>query len=226
MQAGANLRSQSRANVFLSASMVVGTASLPVRVRNLSARGAFIDGGSLPPPGEAVRLVRGSLSADGEIAWAADGHAGVRFAGEIDVAEWVKRVGHVGQQRVDEAVVSIRRNEAPAPVRPLPSLDWIAAELEFHLRAPRGLVRADGRARRGAGSPRFPRSNPPANIEIRLSVSPHRLAVPTTQSGCPPGRGSGRSGRCRDGPSPCPSAPRFPRSSVARSIAPGRAPAG
>ena len=130
MQAGANLRSQSRANVFLSASMVVGTASLPVRVRNLSARGAFIDGGSLPPPGEAVRLVRGSLSADGEIAWAADGHAGVRFAGEIDVAEWVKRVGHVGQQRVDEAVVSIRRNEAPAPVWPLPSLDWIAAVLD------------------------------------------------------------------------------------------------
>ena len=110
--------------------MVVGTASLPVRVRNLSTRGAFIDGGSLPPPGATIRLVRGSLSADGEIAWAGDGHAGVRFDAEIDVAAWVKRVGHAAQQRVDEAVVSIRRNEAPAPVRPLPSLDWIAAELD------------------------------------------------------------------------------------------------
>ena len=76
VQAEANLRSQGRANVFLSAAIVVGASSVPVRVRNLSTRGAFVDGNSLPSAGASFRLVRGQLSADGEVAWAAHGHAG------------------------------------------------------------------------------------------------------------------------------------------------------
>ena len=68
VQAEANLRSQGRANVFLSAAIVVGASSVPVRVRNLSTRGAFVDGNSLPSAGASFRLVRGQLSADGEVA--------------------------------------------------------------------------------------------------------------------------------------------------------------
>jgi hypothetical protein len=37
----------------------------------------------------------------------------LRFAGEIDVGEWVKRVGHQDQQRVDEALAALRRNQPP-----------------------------------------------------------------------------------------------------------------
>ena len=92
-------RSHSRSNVFLSAILVAGTTSLPVLVRNLSQRGAFLDGGPFTPVGAKVELVRGNLSVRAEIIWQADGHAGLRFAGEIDVGEWVKRVGHPGQQR-------------------------------------------------------------------------------------------------------------------------------
>jgi hypothetical protein len=106
-------RSHSRANVFLSAVLVAGAASLPVRVRNLSPRGAFLDGGPFPPVGGRVELVRGTLSANAEIIWQASGHAGLRFAGEIDVGEWVKRLGHPGQQRVDDALAAIRRNQPP-----------------------------------------------------------------------------------------------------------------
>jgi hypothetical protein len=108
-------RSQSRSNVFLSASLLSGTAQLPVRVRNMSRYGALLDGGSLPAAGATVRLVRGELSVEGQIAWHRDGQAGLRFAGEIDVSAWVKRVGHSGQQRVDAAIAALRRDGQPPP---------------------------------------------------------------------------------------------------------------
>ena len=125
-------RSHSRSNVFLSAVLVAEAASLPVRVRNLSPRGAFLDGGPLPPVGAQVELVRGHLHAHAEVVWQAGGHAGLRFAGEIDVGEWVRRPGHAGQQRVDDAVAALRRNRPPpagARAEPL-SLRRLSAELD------------------------------------------------------------------------------------------------
>jgi hypothetical protein len=123
-------RSQGRSNVFLSATLIVGAVPLPVRVRNMSRNGALMDGVSLPPQGARVRLVRGELSAEGEIAWQREGHAGIRFTGEVEVGAWVKKIGHVGQQRVDNTIAALRRNE---PVRidgQAPSLARISAELQ------------------------------------------------------------------------------------------------
>lgn len=121
MQPETENRSQGRSNVFLSASLFAGPVPLPVRVRNLSTRGALLDGGSLPPAGTRVRLVRGALNADGQIAWQGHGHAGIRFNTEIDVGQWVTGVGHAGQQRVDQAIAALRRDE-PAPAN-VPAMD-------------------------------------------------------------------------------------------------------
>lgn len=129
MHAQANLRSQARANVFLSATVISESVSHPARVRNLSSRGAFVDGGSLPSAGSKIRLVRGRLGVDGQVAWSAAGHAGLRFDREIDVASWVKRTDHLGQQRVDELLAAVRRREAPAAGAFEPSLAWVSAEL-------------------------------------------------------------------------------------------------
>jgi hypothetical protein len=107
----ANHRSQPRSNVFLDAVLVVGAAPRPVRLRNLSARGALLEGSSLPGEGTRVRVLRGELGAEGEIAWQEQGLAGLRFASEIDVERWVRRVGHSGQQRVDEAVAALRAHQ-------------------------------------------------------------------------------------------------------------------
>lgn len=125
-------RSQGRSNVFLSASLVVGAVPLPVRVRNMSRTGALLDGASLPTVGASVRLVRGELNAEGEIAWQRDRFAGIRFSGEVDVGGWVKKVGHSGQQRVDSAIAALRRNEAiPASAdTQAPSLGQIGADLQ------------------------------------------------------------------------------------------------
>lgn len=84
-------RLETRANVFLSASLVTPSARLPVRIRNLSARGALLDGERLPAAGAAIHLLRGAHRAAGEIAWRQGRLAGVNLVEEIDVAAWVRR---------------------------------------------------------------------------------------------------------------------------------------
>jgi hypothetical protein len=133
LQPEADYRAQGRSNVFLSAVLVAGSAPIAVRVRNLSVGGALLDGASIPPAGEKVRLLRGALTAHGEIAWRSDSQAGVCFTEDIKVAQWVERVGHPGQQRVDDAIAAMRRREplqtdGGDPV--LPSLGTISAELD------------------------------------------------------------------------------------------------
>ena len=132
MQAKTDNRSQNRSNVFLSARLAIGNHFLLVRVRNLSARGALVDGSSLPPAGSKTRLVRGALSTEAIVAWQANGQAGIRFTGEINVVEWVSRPSHLGQQRVDEAFAALRQNKTlPVVVASdLPSLGHIRTELD------------------------------------------------------------------------------------------------
>lgn len=123
-------RSGSRSNVFLTAMLIGGDEPRTVRVRNLSPGGAFLDGEEIPPVGANVRLVRGSLSVAGNVAWQSEGHAGLRFAKEIDVAAWVKRVGHPGQRRVDETVDALRHHQRPTGQTDAPTLVRVSAELD------------------------------------------------------------------------------------------------
>jgi hypothetical protein len=116
-------RAEGRANVFLGAVLDSGAGSVPVRIRNISAKGALIDGPILPEPGAKVRLVRGMLQASGTLAWEAQGHAGVSFEEPIDVEAWVRRTGHPGQQRVDSLVAVIRRGEPVQNCREEPRAD-------------------------------------------------------------------------------------------------------
>ena len=39
---------------------------------------------------------------------------GIRFDCEIDVGQWVKRIGHPGQQRIDRAVQAVRAGSVPS----------------------------------------------------------------------------------------------------------------
>jgi len=112
VDAQANKRTEGRSNVFLTAALDTGTESGPVRIRNLSAKGALIEGSDLPPIGTKVTLLRGSLCARGEIVWLASQMAGVNFDDLINVQRWVLRTGHAGQQRVDGVVAALRRSES------------------------------------------------------------------------------------------------------------------
>jgi hypothetical protein len=133
VRAGTENRSEGRANVFLTATLATSSAAIPVRIRNLSSRGALIDAPSLPPVGAKVSLQRGSLSAAGELAWEAGGVGGLNFDDAIDVPRWVQRSGHPGQQQVDRLVAVFRRSEPTAgdlEDAGLNSLEGISAALD------------------------------------------------------------------------------------------------
>ncbi len=110
-------RGDLRSNVFLGATLRAGSKSHPIRIRNLSVNGALIDGSELPDEGANIVLQRGSLSAQGEIAWRRDSQAGVRFNEGVAVGEWVRPTGHAGQRRVDMVVAAVRENVATATER-------------------------------------------------------------------------------------------------------------
>jgi hypothetical protein len=135
-------RSKGRSNVFLTATLDCGGRTMPVRIRNLSARGALVDGNALPPAGTRVRLLRGRLAALGEIAWETNVQGGLKFDADVDVASWVRRLGHSGQERVDGVIAALRSGEprnlkkASAPKESLPvisaALDQICERLGAH----------------------------------------------------------------------------------------------
>ena len=125
-------RSAGRSNVFLGAVLHGGAGSDQVRVRNISALGALVEGSGLPPVGTSIRLVRGPLHAAGQIAWVNAGQAGLNFERPVEVEAWVKRTGHAGQQRVDDLVAAVRHRasiETVVRAAEAPSIGEISAGL-------------------------------------------------------------------------------------------------
>ena len=98
-----------RANVFLTAVLDASGVVYAVRVRNISVSGALIDGDQLPSSGAGVRLSRGQLEVSGDVAWEDGDYRGLRFSSPVDVQAWVKRVGHNGQQEVDQKLALLRQ---------------------------------------------------------------------------------------------------------------------
>lgn len=123
-------RSEARSNVFLAALIDGPGGPLPVRLRNLSPRGALLEGPVLPLGGE-IRLRRGELHVRGRVAWLRDGYCGLQFDSAINVQQWLKRIGHQGQDRVDRIVASLRAGATHLAVDQAPPQDpaQIAASL-------------------------------------------------------------------------------------------------
>jgi len=108
-----------RKSLMLAATLDAGGVSLPVRIRNMSTRGAMIDGAHLPSPGTMVRLARLSLAASAIVIWRLDGRCGLKLADPVVPDEWVAgvRPGAVprtnfGQARVDGIQAALRQGAA------------------------------------------------------------------------------------------------------------------
>lgn len=123
-------REHARWNVFLSAALIVGAVSTPVRIRNISEMGAQLDGRNLPEEGTVLELRRGALVATGCIAWQSESYCGVRFQRPIEIGPWVKRVEHAGQHRVDAVVAALRAGaDVSNQQAPTAGLDQLCLEL-------------------------------------------------------------------------------------------------
>lgn len=108
-------RKAERKNIFLSALIEGPSGSGPVRVRNLSRRGAMLDGTLVPKVGEAVTLMRGRLRTCARVAWQSNGKFGLAFAREVNVEEWLAPTENANQSAVDEVVHSFRMGTLQGP---------------------------------------------------------------------------------------------------------------
>jgi hypothetical protein len=73
-----------RSKVLMTATLELSGSALQVKMRNLSAEGALIEGDDLPVEGAKVIFKRLELSVPGRIAWVIDGRAGVTFNKKLE----------------------------------------------------------------------------------------------------------------------------------------------
>ena len=121
-------RVEPRTNMFVMAALVTGHTRETVKVRNMSASGALVEGPTLPHPGTPCLLNRGEIALEAEVVWMKFGKAGLRFARRADVAQWLPS-GRRSQSDVDDAVrqakaaqaatVQAHASPAPPPAAPL-----------------------------------------------------------------------------------------------------------
>ena len=101
-------RGDARSNVFLAAALKASGRTDAVRIRNVSATGALLEGAMLPEKGVSALLERGHVRVDCEIVWKEGKQCGVHFKTPVSVPDWVKRVGHSGQQEVDRKIAALK----------------------------------------------------------------------------------------------------------------------
>jgi hypothetical protein len=85
-------RKTRRSNVLMSASLELSGTSLAVKLRNLSAEGALVEGDKLPVEGASVLFRKGDLSVAGIVAWANGRQAGIAFARELNPEQLLRHV--------------------------------------------------------------------------------------------------------------------------------------
>lgn len=85
-------RKTRRSNVLMAASLELSGTSLPVKLRNLSAEGALVQGDKLPVEGSSVLFRKGDLSMPGSVAWVQGRQAGINFAQKLDPEQLLRHV--------------------------------------------------------------------------------------------------------------------------------------
>lgn len=103
-------------STYLAATLYCDGACSAVRIRNIAATGALVEGGPEPSAGTLVQLVRGELIVHGLVAWSAEAQFGLKFSGCIDVQEWLAAPGNRHQQWVDGVVDLVKAGAVPFPV--------------------------------------------------------------------------------------------------------------
>ena len=140
----ADLRLDPRKAMFVAAELHVGAASTPVKIRNMSTKGALIEAAMLPPAGTPVRLVRGPLSAAGAMSWAAGGRGGVALRESIAVEDWIRGKLPEHQARVDALIQEIRKSgrepRSLQAAEPRPAFEQSGIAVENELRSLAALI--------------------------------------------------------------------------------------
>lgn len=117
-------RSMPRSHLFLSAMICFDNVSAAIRLRDLSASGARIEGATLPAIGAAAHISRGTLHASGTIVWRDGKGCGLRFDAPLPLSAWMPGRASRDQLAVDAMIEAVRSGAAEVlPFRPTPLPD-------------------------------------------------------------------------------------------------------
>ena len=118
------MRSTPRNHLFLSATICFDNVSAAIRLRDLSASGARIEGATLPAIGAAAHISRGTLHASGTIVWRDGKGCGLRFDAPLPLDAWMPGRASRDQLAVDAMIEAVRSGAAEVlPFRPTPLPD-------------------------------------------------------------------------------------------------------
>ena len=85
-------RKSRRSNVLMTASLELSGTSVPVKLRNLSADGALVQGDKLPVEGSSLLFRKGDLSMAGQVAWVKGRQAGISFEHKLNPDQLLRHV--------------------------------------------------------------------------------------------------------------------------------------
>lgn len=85
-------RRSTRSKVLLAATLEVSGRSCAVKLRNLSAEGALVEGESLPVEGSNVTFRRNELNAPGRVVWVDSRYAGIAFEQKLQPEQVLRHV--------------------------------------------------------------------------------------------------------------------------------------
>lgn len=102
-------RQRPRYRVLLSAVLITTADEQSVRVRDLSATGAMIEGARLPPPGTDVLIRRGSVEFFASVAWRDGTRGGVEFDQPISDTQLWEQIHQAPRQPVSASNREHRR---------------------------------------------------------------------------------------------------------------------
>ena len=107
--AAPDARRAPRFRVLLVARLLTTSGERNVKLRDISATGAMVEGDRLPAPGTDILLRRGSLELIATIIWARDGKAGLEFDEPLTEAElWMQvNAPHLAEVEAAPAPVEI-----------------------------------------------------------------------------------------------------------------------
>jgi hypothetical protein len=85
-------RRNRRATVLMAATLELSGGQLAVKLRNLSAEGALVEGDHLPVEGSELMFCKGDLSVPGRIAWSEGRRAGIAFSSQLEPEQLLRHV--------------------------------------------------------------------------------------------------------------------------------------
>jgi hypothetical protein len=114
-----------RSHVLMAASIEADGVAVAVKLRNLSAEGALVEGDTLPGVGRPVIFRKKELNLPGRVAWVSAGRAGIAFDTNLDPESVMRHVPRTKPQpKLDFRRPRIKASALSAGERQI-AQDWI-----------------------------------------------------------------------------------------------------